>query len=168
MTIIFYREKDKENKIKLNKNNIVGYLKEQDLWENNNIKIKDEKFMNNLSKIKSFNIKIKEILWLYYYLTDKKEEDFDSDIKEKYKKYLENLKKRRKKKLIKKIMIKKNQMKRIIKIKMFQKVVQKVLQKVVQKVNQEIVQKVVLGKVQEKVLKIIKVYNNSILIILIN
>ena len=168
MTIIFYREKDKENKIKLNKNNIVGYLKEQDLWENNNIKIKEEKFMNNLSKIKSFNIKIKEILWLYYYLTDKKEEDFDSDIKEKYKKYLENLKKRRKKKLIKKIMIKKNQMKRIIKIKMFQKVVQKVLQKVVQKVNQEIVQKVVLGKVQEKVLKIIKVYNNSILIILIN
>ena len=102
MTIILYREKDKENKIKLNKNNIVGYLKEQDLWENNNIKIKEEKFMNNLSKIKSFNIKIKEILWLYYYLTDKKEEDFDSDIKEKYKKYLENLKKAEKEKINKK------------------------------------------------------------------
>jgi len=98
MSIILYREKEKEkeNKIKLNKNNIVGYLKEQDLWENNHIKIKDEKFSHNLSKIKSLNIKIKEILWLYYYLTDNTDEDFENDIKEKYKKYLEGLRKKEK------------------------------------------------------------------------
>ena len=101
MTIILYREEDKENKIKLNKNNIVGYLKEQDLWENNNIKIKDEKFIYNLSKIKSMNIKIKEILWLYNYLLDNEEEDLEGDIKEKYKKYLANLRKEEKKKIIK-------------------------------------------------------------------
>ena len=95
MTIVLYREKDKENKIKLNKNNIVGYLKEQDLWINNNIKIDDDNFKDNLSKIKSIHIKIKEILWLYYYLTDKKDENFENDIKEKY---LEDLKAEEKKK----------------------------------------------------------------------
>ena len=102
MSIILYREEDKENRIKLNKNNIVGYLKEQDLWENNNIKIKDEKFDDNLSTIKSFKIKIKEIICLYYYLTDNKDEDFENDIKEKYQKYLEDLRKKEKEKNIKK------------------------------------------------------------------
>jgi len=101
MSIILFREEDKEKKIKLNKNNIVGYLKEQDLWENKNIKIKDEKFIDNLSKIKSLNIKIKEILWLYYYLVDNKDEDFDKDIREKHKKYIENLRKAQKEKGIK-------------------------------------------------------------------
>ena len=110
MTIILYREEDKENKIKLNKNNIVGYLKEQDLWENNNIKINDEKFIYNLSKIKSINIKIKEILWLYNYLLDNKEEDLEGDIKEKHKKYLENLRKEEKKKCIINILKREKQM----------------------------------------------------------
>ena len=94
MSIILYREKDKENKIKLNKNNIVGYLREKDLWKNNNIK--DDIFDDNLSKIKSLNIKIKEILWLYCYLTDNKDENFENDIQEKYKKYLEDLSKKKK------------------------------------------------------------------------
>jgi len=102
MTIILYREEDKENKIKLNKNNIAGYLKEQDLWENNNLKIRDEKFIYNLSKIKKMNIKIKEILWLYNYLLDNEEEDLEGDIKEKYKKYLANLRKQEKEIKIKK------------------------------------------------------------------
>jgi DNA-binding protein H-NS len=102
MSIILYREKDKENKIRLNKNNIVGYLKEQDLWEKNNIKIKDEKFNDNLSKIKSINITIKEIMWLYCYLTDNKDDDLENDIKEKYKKYLEDLRKKEKEKKMKK------------------------------------------------------------------
>ena len=101
MTIVLYREKDKENKIKLNKNNIVGYLKEQDLWINNNIKIDDDNFKDNLSKIKSIHIKIKEILWLYYYLTDKKDENFENDIKEKYKKYAAEEKKKKEGKEIK-------------------------------------------------------------------
>ncbi len=98
MTIVLYREKYKENKIKLNKNNIIGYLKEQDLWINNNINIDDDNFKDNLSKLKSIHIKLKEILWLYYYLTDQKDENFENDIKEKYKKYLEDLAAEEKKK----------------------------------------------------------------------
>ena len=35
----------------------------------------------NLIQIKSLNIKIKEILWLYFYLMDNKDEDFEKDIK---------------------------------------------------------------------------------------
>ena len=103
MTIVLYREKYKENKIKLNKNNIIGYLKEQDLWINNNIKIDDDNFKDNLSKIKSIHIKIKEILWLYYYLTDKKDENFENDIKEKYKKYAAEEKKKKEGKEIKSV-----------------------------------------------------------------
>ena len=66
--------------------------------KNNNINIDDDNFKDNLSKIKSIHIKLKEILWLYYYLTDKKDENFENDIKEKYKKYLEDLAAEEKKK----------------------------------------------------------------------
>ena len=91
ITIVLYREKDKEIKIKQNRNNIAGYLKEQDLWNYSNIKINDKNFNNELSKIKGLGVKVKEILWLYNYLIDNKEEDFEKDIEEKYKKYLKNL-----------------------------------------------------------------------------
>ena len=33
-------------------------------------------------------MKVKETLWFYNYLIDNKEEDFEKDIEEKYKKYL--------------------------------------------------------------------------------
>ena len=79
ISIILYREKDKENKIKNNNKNIIDYLKEKDLWKNKDIK--DDIFNKNLIQIKSLNIKIKEILWLYFYLTDNKDEDFEKDIK---------------------------------------------------------------------------------------
>ena len=79
ISIVLYREKDKENKIKENNKNIVDYLKEKDLWKNKDIK--DDIFNKNLIQIKSLNIKIKEILWLYFYLTDNKDEDFEKDIK---------------------------------------------------------------------------------------
>ena len=91
ITIVLYREKDKEIKIKQNRNNIAGYLKEQDLWNYSNIEINDKNFNNELSKIKGLGVKVKEILWIYNYLIDNKEEDFEKDIEEKYKKYLKNL-----------------------------------------------------------------------------
>ena len=86
ISIVLYREKDKENKIKENNKNIVDYLKEKDLWKN--IDIKEDIFNKNLIELKYLNIKIKEILWLYFYLTDNKDEDFEKDIK----KFLENKK----------------------------------------------------------------------------
>ena len=82
ISIILYREKDKVNKIKLNKNNIIGYLKEKDLWKN--INIRDKQFNEELENIKLLNIKISKILWLYYYLSDNKVEEFDKDAEEEY------------------------------------------------------------------------------------
>ena len=79
ISVVLYREEDKENKIKHNKKNIVEYLKEKDLWKN--INIQDKKFIENLEKIKCLNIKVNEILWLYFYLTNNKDEEFDKDIK---------------------------------------------------------------------------------------
>ena len=82
ISIILYREKDKVNKIKLNKNNIIGYLKEKDLWKK--INIRDKQFNEELENIKLLNIKINKILWLYYYLSDNKVEEFDKDAEEEY------------------------------------------------------------------------------------
>ena len=91
ISLVLYREeeKDKDKKIKSNKRNVIEYLKGKDLWETEKNKIyNDIKFEENLDKIKSLNIKIKEILWLYYYLTNNKDEGFENEIKE-YKKQLE-------------------------------------------------------------------------------
>ena len=62
ISLVLYREKEKEKdkKIKSNRKNIIEYLKAKDLWEANIYN--NEKFEDNLEKIKSVNIKIKEIL----------------------------------------------------------------------------------------------------------
>ena len=88
ISLVLYREeeKDKDKRIKFNSKNIIDYLKGKDIWET---KIyKDENFEKNLEEIKSLNIKIKEILWFYYYLTDNKDEGFENEVKE-YKKKIE-------------------------------------------------------------------------------
>ena len=93
--MVLYREKeeDKDKKIKTNRKNIADYLDVKDLWD---IHIyNDIKFKKSFDKIKSLNIKIKEILWLYYYLIDNKEEGFEDEVRE----YLEKLKEEEKKKI---------------------------------------------------------------------
>ena len=80
ISVVLFREEDKENKIKQNTKNIVECLKEKDLWKNKNIQ--DEKFEAEFSKIKLFNIKINEILWFYLYLTDNKDEEFGKEVDE--------------------------------------------------------------------------------------
>ena len=72
MILVLFREKDKEKKIKFNSLNILIYLKKPDLWEQ--AIYNDEKFDENLNKLKKINIKINQILWLYNYLIDYKEE----------------------------------------------------------------------------------------------
>ena len=79
MTLVLFREEDKENKIKSNRKNILNYLKAEDLWDKN--KYRDEKFNENLNQLKNINIQINHILCL----VDIKDED-TSDIK----KYIKN------------------------------------------------------------------------------
>ena len=75
ITLVLFREQDKENKIKSNRKNIVNYLKAPDLWDKK--KYNDEKFIENLNRLKSINIQINQILDL----VDIKEEDV-SDVVE--------------------------------------------------------------------------------------
>ena len=101
ISLVLYREdeKDKDKRIKRNRKNIVDYLKGKDLWETSIYK--DSGFEKNLEEIKSLNIKIKEILWVYYYLINNKDEGFEDEVKE-YKKKIgrrgKKKKRRRKKK----------------------------------------------------------------------
>jgi hypothetical protein len=75
ITLVLFREEDKEKKIKSNRQNIVKYLKAQDLW-NKNI-YNNEKFNENLIEIKAINIQINQIL----NIVDINEED-NSDVQE--------------------------------------------------------------------------------------
>ena len=81
ITLVLYRENenDKDEKIKSNKKNIIDYLKNKDLW-NSSLYNNKSKFEIDLSKLKDLNIKIKEILLFYYYLTGKKDEGFEDEI----------------------------------------------------------------------------------------
>ena len=95
ISLVLYREdeKDKDKRIKSNRKNIVDYLKGKDLWDASIYK--DSGFEKNLEEIKSLNIKIKEILWFYYYLINNKDEGFEDEVKE-YKIKLEEEEQRRK------------------------------------------------------------------------
>ena len=84
ITLILLREEDKENKIKNNQNNIVNYLKSEDLW-NNDI-YDNEDFNKNLNELKSINVQVSQIIYLYDELGKDIEGDFLDDVKEKNKK----------------------------------------------------------------------------------
>ena len=73
ITLVLFREKDKKNKIKLNRKNVFAYFEVPDLW--NNKIFKDEQFKENLDEIKSCDIPINQILWFYNYLKEKENEN---------------------------------------------------------------------------------------------
>ena len=73
ITLVLFREKDKEKKIQLNRKNIVNYLKSPDLWKN---KIyENEKFYDDLDEFKLCSIQINQIVFLYDYLIEKDREE---------------------------------------------------------------------------------------------
>ena len=77
--LVLYLEEDKEQKIKLNNNNIVNYLKSKDLWDKD--VYNDENFNKNLIELKSFNLKINAIISLYDYLVRDIEDNSDEEVK---------------------------------------------------------------------------------------
>ena len=81
ITLVLFREKenDKDKKIKMNKKNIIDYLKNKDLWKSN-LYSDTSRFESNLLKVKELNIKIKEIIFLYYYLVGRKDEGFEDEV----------------------------------------------------------------------------------------
>ena len=77
ITLVLVPEEEKENKIKLNHNNIINYLKASDLWKKN---ISDGDFIKNLNELKTFNVKINQILSLYNVLGKDIDDDFCEDV----------------------------------------------------------------------------------------
>jgi len=73
ITLVLFREKDKENKIKLNRKNLIDYLKSPDLWD---IKVyKNENFNSNLNELKLIKMQINQTILLFNYLIEGKEID---------------------------------------------------------------------------------------------
>lgn len=81
MTLVLFDEKDKENKIKGNKKNLINYLNVADLWDKGIFK--DNKFNSDLGELKKCNIPVNKIIWLYDFLTEgEEEEDPEKEIKD--------------------------------------------------------------------------------------
>jgi hypothetical protein len=80
MTLVLFDEKDKENKIKENKKNIINYLNAADLWDKDTFK--DNKFNAELGELKKCNIQINKIIWLYDFLVEDQEEEAENAKKE--------------------------------------------------------------------------------------
>ena len=76
-TLVLFLEEDKENKIKNNRNNIVNYLKEPDLW--NQEIYEDQNFNKNINELKSINAPINQIISLYEYLCKDIEDNYFED-----------------------------------------------------------------------------------------
>ena len=77
LTLVLFREKDKKNKIKLNRKNFVDYLKQSDFW--NSETYKNEKFDEYLEELKVYNIQINNIMILYDFLVEKIKKTEESD-----------------------------------------------------------------------------------------
>ena len=75
ITLVLFREKDKENKIKKNHKNLIDYLKSPDLWEDKLYRNEKEKFEENLNELKSIKIQVNQAVWFYNYLVGNKEID---------------------------------------------------------------------------------------------
>ena len=76
--LTLFQEENKDNKIKLNNNNIANYLKYQDLWEKR--KYYNKNFEEDLNELKTMDFKINGIIFLYEILGGDIEEKFSEEI----------------------------------------------------------------------------------------
>ena len=77
-TLVLFLEEDKENKIKSNNNNLINYLKASDFWSNDIYENDD--FNKNLNELKTINVPVSQILYLYKYLGRDIESNFNKDV----------------------------------------------------------------------------------------
>ena len=77
--LILFLEDNKEN-IKLNKNNIFNYLNSSAYWDIN--LYNNNEFENNLNELKSMDLKINQIIYLYEYLIENDDEYLFDDVKQ--------------------------------------------------------------------------------------
>ena len=83
ITIVLFREEDKDKKIKSNHNNTINYLKANDLW---NINIdKNEKFQRDFNELKKINIPINQIISFYEIVGKDIKDNFFDDVDKKMK-----------------------------------------------------------------------------------
>ena len=73
ITLVLFREKDKENKIKLNRKNVFDYLNSPDLW--NSKLYQEQQFKEDFDELKSCDIPINHVLFLYNFLVIEENEN---------------------------------------------------------------------------------------------
>ena len=81
MTLVLFNEKDKENKIKGNKKNLINYLNIADLWDKGIFKDTNN-FNSDLVELKKCNIPINKIIWLYDFLVEGEPDEVEEIPKE--------------------------------------------------------------------------------------
>ena len=79
ISLVLSLEEDKEAKIAQNDNNIMNYLFQLDFWKKEIYT--NENFIQNYKEIKSFNIKINQIVSLFNFIGKDFEDDFNDDVK---------------------------------------------------------------------------------------
>ena len=82
ITLVVFLEEDKENKIKNNYNNIMNYLYEEDLWKKDIFN--NDEFKENFNELKSFKVKINQIISLYEFLGKDFDDNYFEDVKESF------------------------------------------------------------------------------------
>ena len=84
ISLFLHLEKDNENNIKENKNNLVNYLDIPDIWD---MAISSKSnFQKELKNLKELNVKINQVVSLYDYLGEDINEKFFEDVEQSLKK----------------------------------------------------------------------------------
>jgi len=83
ITIVLFREEDKDKKIKSNHNNVINYLKANDLWKINIDK--NEQFQREFNELKKINIPINQIISFYEIVGKDIEDNYFDDVNKKMK-----------------------------------------------------------------------------------